>query len=87
VLHLVDPSDRAPKLGGDLMLFDCETGAEREVTITARVLGRYAEAFDAYREGVQRFCVSRQVSYVQADMQIAFDELILRVFRKGGFLR
>jgi len=57
------------------------------VTITARVLHRYAEAFDDYLERVQRFCVSRQVSYVRADMQISFDELILRVFRKGGFLR
>ena len=36
---------------------------------------------------VQRFCTSRQVSYFRADVTIPFDELILRVFRRGGFLR
>jgi uncharacterized protein (DUF58 family) len=87
VLHVVDPRDRQPGLAGDLLLFDCETGAEREVTVTAKVLERHARAYDEYLERIQRFCVSHQVSYVQADMQVSFDELILRVFRKGGFLR
>jgi hypothetical protein len=27
------------------------------------------------------------VSYFRADVSIPFDELILRVFRRGGFLR
>lgn len=87
VLHLVDPRDRAPALAGDLVLYDCETGEKREVTVTSRVLERHARAFDEYLERVQRFCISHQVSYVAADMQVAFDDLILRVFRKGGFLR
>lgn len=87
VLHLVDPEDRRPTLSGDLRLFDCETGLDREVTVTSRVLSRYSEAYDEFLEHVERFCVSRQVSYFSADMSIPFDELILRVFRKGGFLR
>jgi hypothetical protein len=36
---------------------------------------------------VRRFCASRQVSYFRADVATPFDELILRVFRRGGFLR
>jgi hypothetical protein len=36
---------------------------------------------------VQRFCVSKQVSLLRADVEVPFDELILRVFRRGGFLR
>jgi len=31
--------------------------------------------------------MSRQVSYFRADVNVPFDELILRVFRRGGFLR
>jgi uncharacterized protein (DUF58 family) len=87
VLHVVDRNDARPDLKGDLVLYDCETGDEREVTVTKRVLDRYKAAYDSYRRRVERFCVSRQVSYFQADVDVPFDELILRVFRRGGFLR
>ncbi len=87
VLHVVDRQDSTPDLKGDLVLHDCETGEEREVTITKRVLERYKGAYGDYLKRVERFCVKRQVDYFQADLDIPFDELILRVFRKGGFLR
>mgnify|MGYP001066078911 CR=1 FL=1 len=45
------------------------------------------EAYREYLDEAQRFCTSRQVSYFRADVNIPFDELILRVFRRGGFLR
>ena len=87
VLHIVNKADRAPSLKGDLVLFDCETGEEREVTVTKKVLDRYAGAYDDYLKRVERFCTTRQVSYFRADVDVPFDELILRVFRRGGFLR
>lgn len=87
VLHVSDPLDAVPDLRGDLVLYDCETGEEREVTVTKRVLERHAEAYRSYLQKAERFCVSRQVSYFRADINVPFDELILRVFRKGGFLR
>lgn len=87
VLHVVNQADKAPNLKGDLVLFDCETGEEREVTVTKKILERYAEAYDDYLRRVERFCTSRQVSYFRADVDVPFDELILRVFRRGGFLR
>jgi uncharacterized protein (DUF58 family) len=87
VLHVVDPAEATPPLKGDVVLFDCETGEEREVTVTSRVLERYGEAYRHYLADVERFCVSRQVSYFRADINVPFDQLILRVFRKGGFLR
>jgi uncharacterized protein (DUF58 family) len=87
VMHLVDPYDARPKLAGDVRVYDCETGDEREVTVTAKVLERYAKAYDEYLEEVARFCKSKQVPYFRADVSAPFDELILRVFRRGGFLR
>ncbi len=87
VLHIVDPREARPALRGDVRVYDCETGDEREVTVTAKVLDRYAEAYDQYLDEIRRFCTSRQVSYFRADVSVPFDELILRVFRRGGFLR
>ncbi len=87
VLHVTDSADRSPELRGDVRVYDCETGDEREVTVTGNVLERYAKAYDAYVEEVRRFCSRKQVSYYEASVDLPFDELILRVFRRGGFLR
>jgi uncharacterized protein (DUF58 family) len=87
VVHVVDPGEARPKLHGDVLVYDCETGDEREVTVTAKVLARFGEAYASYLAEVERFCATHQVPYVAAGVDMAFDELILRVFRRGGFLR
>jgi uncharacterized protein (DUF58 family) len=87
VIHVTDKREAKPKLAGDIMLYDCETGDEREVTVTAKVLERFEEVYGSYLKDVEKFCTSRMVPYIQADVGVPFDELILRVFRRGGFLR
>jgi uncharacterized protein (DUF58 family) len=87
VLHVTDARDAEPNARGDIMLYDCETGEEREVTVTRSVLARYAEAYERYLKSVEQFCTRRQLSYFRADVEQPFEELILRVFRRGGFLR
>jgi uncharacterized protein (DUF58 family) len=87
VVHVIDPMDARPRLHGDVLLYDCETGEEREVTVTAKVLRRYEEAHQAYLAEIERFAATHQVPYIAASVAIPFDELILRVFRRGGFLR
>jgi uncharacterized protein (DUF58 family) len=87
VVHVVDRGEGKPKLNGDVLVYDCETGDEREVTVTAKVLQRFGEAYAAYLADVDHFCATHQVPYVTASVDVAFDELILRVFRRGGFLR
>lgn len=87
IVHVVDPAEARPKLHGDVLVYDCETGDEREVTVTARVLHRFAKAHAQYVADVERFCATRQVPYVAASIEVPFDELILHVFRRGGFLR
>jgi len=87
VVHVVDEAEAKPKLSGDVLLYDCETGDEREVTVTAKVLERFESAYRSYLDEIDRFCTSKQVPYIRADVNVPFDELILRVFRRGGFLR
>jgi uncharacterized protein (DUF58 family) len=87
VLHVVDPKEAQPTLKGDVRIYDCETGEEREVTVTEQLLERMAAAVKDYQTAIERFCTSRQVPYFAADVNTPFDELILRVFRRGGFLR
>jgi uncharacterized protein (DUF58 family) len=87
VLHLVDPAEATPPLHGDVRVYDCETGEEREVTVTERLLARLAEAYATYGAGIERFCTQNRVPYFRAGIDVPFDELVLGVFRRGGFLR
>ena len=87
VVHVVDAAEATPKIAGDVLVYDCETGDEREVTVTAKVLERFEAINKEYNEEINRFCSTHQVPYITADVSTPFDELILRVFRRGGFLR
>ena len=87
VVHVVDEAEAKPKIAGDVLVYDCETGDEREDTVTAKVLERFEAINKEYNEEINRFCSTHQVPYITADVSTPFDELILRVFRRGGFLR
>ncbi len=86
VVHLVDPRDAHPHVRGDVRIVDCESGEDRDVTVTQGVLGELEKSYEAYQRGIERFCASRQVPYVAASVDEPFDELVLRVFRRGGFV-
>lgn len=87
VVELVDPAEARPTLKGDVRIYDCETGEERELTITDGMLDKMQRAVNDYRAGIERYCAQKQVPYFPADVNTPFDELVLRVFRRGGFLR
>jgi len=87
VIHLVDGREAAPALDGDLLLVDCETGDEREVTVTPGLLGRLSTAFSEYRTRIEHFCTSKRVPYLTADVSTPFDEIVLNALRRGGFLK
>lgn len=86
-LQLYDETELNPALRGDLSLVDCETGEAREVTVTAGLLQQYREAFEGFSRELETFCTKRQLLYFRAAIQEPFDEVILRVFRAGSFLK
>ena len=86
VLHIVDESEAGPKLTGDVRIYDCETGEERDVTVTPKVLSQFRSAYQSYLTEIRKFCTERQVPYVPAEVDMPFDDLVLRVLRRGGFL-
>ena len=56
-------------------------------SLMAPAAKRMERALAEYREGVERFCTTRQVPYFPARTDQPFEELVLELFRKGGFLR
>jgi uncharacterized protein (DUF58 family) len=87
VLHIVDPQEAHPPLNGDIRVLDVETGQAREITVTSAILDKYSKMHADYQRSIETFCTKKQVSYFKADVEIPFDEIILRIFRRGGFLR
>ena len=86
-LHIVDPRDASPNVKGDVRVYDCETGEEREVTVTETLLQRMAEEHERYSSQIEQFCTKTQVPYFRASTQQPVEDLVLQVFRRGGFLR
>ncbi len=87
VVQLTDERELNPDLRGDVMLVDCETGAQKELTLTPRLLGKYRAAHTEWCQELETFCSERAVSYFRTPIQVPFDDLMLRIFRAGGFLK
>jgi uncharacterized protein (DUF58 family) len=56
LVQVVAQSDIAPPLSGQVRLVDVETGGQRDVLITDKVLQRYREAFAHHQEQWERAC-------------------------------
>ncbi len=87
VLQVYDPREAAPNLHGDLALVDCETGETRDVTVSRSLLEAYTREHERYCKELEDFCTARAVAFFRTHTGIPFDELVLRIFRTGGFLR
>ena len=86
VVHIIDEKEANPDLRGDYHLVDVETDQLRPVTINENHLRRYKVLFQQYCDDLRRYCVQREIGFIQASTQLPFDELILRIFRMGGFV-
>lgn len=87
VLQCYDRKEASPELHGDLALVDCETGETKEVTISRSLLEAYKREHERYCKDLELFCTGRAVPFFRTHTQIPFDELVLKIFRSGGFLR
>ena len=87
VLQVYDLKEAAPNLHGDLALVDCETGELREVTVSKSLLEQYKREHERYCKQLEDFCTARAVPFFRTHTAIPFDELVLQIFRSGGFLR
>jgi uncharacterized protein (DUF58 family) len=87
VIQLYDPKEANPPLAGDLTLVDCETGEPKEVTISASLLERYKREHERYCDELSQFCTARAIPFFRTHTGAPFDDLVLRIFRAGGFLK
>jgi len=87
VIQVLDRSEVRPDLVGDLKLVDCETGEEREITISAGLLKEYQKSVDQFCGGIQDTCRRYGADYIQAITDQPFEEMILNWLRRAGMVR
>jgi uncharacterized protein (DUF58 family) len=86
VIHIIDEKEAEPNLLGDYHLVDIETDQLRPVTINENHIKRYKALFNKYCDDLDRYCTQREISLVRTMTKAPFEELILRIFRMGGFV-
>ena len=87
VLQTYDLREASPNLHGDLTLVDCETGDTREVTVSKSLLEAYEKEHEKYCKELEAYCTKYALPFFRTHTSIPFDELVLKIFRSGGFLR
>lgn len=87
VIHVLDRTEVRPDYLGDLKLIDCETGEEREITVSGSLLREYQRAVDRFCGGIQETCRRYGADYLQAITDQPFEDLVLRWLRSAGLVR
>lgn len=86
VLHLCDQQLLEASVYGDVALVDAETGELRELTLTPALMKLYQKAFAEFSAEIERAAREVGARCLRVDVSVPFDEVVLRIFRSGGFL-
>lgn len=86
VIHVMDRQEIEPNLRGDLRLVDSEDGSHRDITVTDALRVRYREAFEGHARQVETYCRGAEVGYVRAHTEVPFEDLVLKILKRGGLV-
>ena len=86
VIHVASQRDRDPGAFGDARFVDAETGELRELEVTPKLAAAYERAFETHAVDLEHYCGRYDISYVRADAERPFEDVILKAFRQGKLL-
>ncbi len=86
-VQLYDRRELEGTFRGDVELIDAETGEKLSVTLSPALWREYRRAHEKFSKELENFCLEREISLFKVPIQTPFEELILNIFRRGGFLR
>ena len=69
------------------IMFIAGTGDTREVTVSKSLLEAYEREHEKYCKELEDYCTKYAMPFFRTHTSIPFDELVLKIFRSGGFLR
>jgi uncharacterized protein (DUF58 family) len=81
VVHLIDPAEMNPEIGGDLRLIDSETGEVRELTVDGDALRAYRERLRLFLDGLEGFCRAQEIGHHRVMTDLPVESVILTHLR------
>lgn len=87
LLHILDPFELDPDIGGDVKLIDVETGDFKEVTVTDQLLDMYKSNLEQFCGQIRSFCRNTGAGYLLAPTSVPFEDLVLKYLRLENLLR
>ncbi|MAE77943.1 MAG: hypothetical protein CMJ85_13860 [Planctomycetes bacterium] len=86
LVQLVRKSDADPRLEGDLLLQDCETGEEQNVSATPAVIDAYRKAYKNFQDQLVALAMSRHAGLVHVDVDEDIVDQIAEIFATGAYV-
>ena len=86
LIQVLDREELRPSFVGDLKLRDCETGEEREITVSPALQREYQRTADRFCAGIQQTCRRYGAEYLLAVTDQPFEDLVLKWLRRAGVL-
>ncbi|MBN2724340.1 MAG: DUF58 domain-containing protein [Deltaproteobacteria bacterium] len=87
IVQTLSPQDMKPQVKGDVELYDVETAQMKSVTITAGLLKKYQTELNSFIKGIQSFCQDRSIPFFFSSSDEKLEDIMLGLFRRGGFLK
>jgi uncharacterized protein (DUF58 family) len=86
-IQILARDELQPSLVGDFVLVDCESGAQREVTVSQSLLRNYAINLNDHTSQLRSFCLKWGITYVQAAADLSIENIMLRMLRPAGLVK
>ena len=87
VIHVLSRDEVDPRISGDLRLVDSETETFTEISMSRALLRRYQQNLEGFRDALRRECLARDIGYVPAVSDTAFERITLDVLRQQGMVK
>lgn len=83
LVQLCRESDARPQLDGELSLEDCESGQDLRVTVTAKALEKYREAYATFQDKLLKFAAKRHAGYITLNADANVLDQFMDMFASG----
>jgi len=87
LVQLTRRTDGDPSLEGDVRLYDSESGAPLDITITPEVLERYRAAYREFNEQLEALAKARQAALLRLDVEGDLVRQLANAFESGVLAR
>lgn len=86
-IQVIDPAELRCDLKGDIELECVETHKRRHVVVGPAEAAKYRTVMENYNDRLQRYCLSNEIGFARAMIDIPFEEIIQDILRRGGLVR